>query len=79
MHKSKLSNFSTRLRTKTDDNASYDVMSPVIYIKYLEEPRVHGLRKKKKSRIYNTRRWRKTTMSGKVQELLKKEKKSIWP
>lgn len=54
MHKSKTEWFLVLVRTKTDDNASYDVMSPIIYIKYLEEPRVHGLRKKK-SVVYTIR------------------------
>lgn len=52
-------------------------MSPVIYIKYLEEPRVSSSSwKKKTSLVYTIREGEeKQPMSGKVQELFKKKKK----
>lgn len=52
-------------------------MSPVIYIKYLEEPRVSSSSwKKKTSLVYTIREGEeKQSMSGKVQELFKKKKK----
>ena len=53
-------------------------MSPVIYIKYLEEPRVSSSSwKKKTSLVYTIREGEeKQPMSGKVQELFKKKKKN---
>lgn len=50
-------------------------MSPIIYIKYLEEPRVHGLRKKK-SVVYTIREGEEKQRC-RERIITKKEKKSI--